>query len=165
MSENYRQATLFDRELSAGDSPVRTYRWLDSVLDLLESAADSGTNLHALSSSSLPSGFASKTSLGFCHRTADGTWEPSSGRWGTWAMGSPTACLTLSGSEFHSAAAACSLSDVLETGDVPQKFFLSAKACRGILRRAARRGRELPPDLLAALESAAIPLDEGERTT
>jgi DNA (cytosine-5)-methyltransferase 1 len=29
----------------------------------------------------------------------------------------------------HSGAVACSLSDILETGDVPQRFYLSAKAC------------------------------------
>jgi hypothetical protein len=47
------------------------------------------------------------------------------------------------------------LSDTLETGDVPQRFFLSAKACAGILRRAAKRGRELPRSLQTALEHAA----------
>jgi hypothetical protein len=61
--------------------------------------------------------------------------------------------LTLSSSEFHSVAAACSLSDILETGDVPQRFYLSATACRGILRRAEKRGKELPDALRAALQS------------
>lgn len=28
--------------------------------------------------------------------------------------------------------------------DVPQKYYLSAKAARGILRRAEKRGKELP---------------------
>jgi len=36
----------------------------------------------------------------------------------------------------------CSLSDILETGDLPQRFFLSAKACAGILRRAEKRGKK-----------------------
>jgi hypothetical protein len=63
--------------------------------------------------------------------------------------------LTLNSMEFHSAAVASSLSDILETGDVPQRYFLSATACRGILRRAAKRGRELPQALLAALKAAA----------
>jgi hypothetical protein len=56
--------------------------------------------------------------------------------------------------EFHSGAVACSLSDILETGDVPQRFYLSATACRGILRRADKRGRELPAMLHAALKWA-----------
>src|SRR5688572_13208658 len=39
-------------------------------------------------------------------------------------------------SDWPNAAAVCSLSQVLETGPIPQKYFLSAKACSGILRRA-----------------------------
>jgi hypothetical protein len=46
------------------------------------------------------------------------------------------------------------LSDILETGDVPQRYFLSATACKGILRRAAKRGKELPEPLMRALEAA-----------
>jgi hypothetical protein len=38
-------------------------------------------------------------------------------------MGSPTEFLTLSFLEFHSGAVASSLSDVLEAGDLPQRFF------------------------------------------
>jgi hypothetical protein len=67
----------------------------------------------------------------------------------------PIECLTLSSSEFHSAAAACLLSDILETGDVPRRFYLSATACRGILRRAEIRGKELPIVLREALQSVA----------
>lgn len=68
-------------------------------------------------------------------------------------MGSPTEFLTLNTSEFHSGAVASSLSDILETGDVPQRYFLSGTACRGILRRAEKRGKSLPPSLRAALEA------------
>ena len=64
-------------------------------------------------------------------------------------------CLTLSSSEFPSDAVVCSLSDVLETGDVPRRFYLSAKACAGILRRAEKRGKELPPQLNRALTQVA----------
>ena len=89
-------------------------------------------------------------------RTADGRLEPSSGIWGNSGMGSPTEFLTLSTSEYPSDGAACSLSDILETGDVPQRYFLSARACRGILRRAEKRGKTLPAALLqTALEPAA----------
>lgn len=80
---------------------------------------------------------------------------PYSGRWGNSGMGSPTAFWTLSGGEFPSDAVVSSLSDVLETGDVPLKYYLSPKACRGILRRAEKRGRALPPSLQTALERAA----------
>ena len=43
------------------------------------------------------------------------------------------------------------LSDVLETGPLQPKYSLSAKACSGILRRAERRGKALPPMLRMAL--------------
>ena len=42
--------------------------------------------------------------------------------------------------------------------DAPEKYCLSAKACAGILRRAERRGKALPPMLREALEEA-IALD------
>lgn len=48
-----------------------------------------------------------------------------------------------------------SLQDVLETEPPPPRFSLSPRACAGVLRRAARRGRELPPALRAALEAGA----------
>ncbi|KVU92818.1 hypothetical protein WL19_16405 [Burkholderia ubonensis] len=70
-------------------------------------------------------------------------------------MGSPTGFLTLSSSEWPSDAAVCLLSDTLETGDVPQRYFLSATACKGILNRAERRGKDLPTGLLEALQMAS----------
>jgi hypothetical protein len=70
-------------------------------------------------------------------------------------MASPTECLTLSSSEFPSAAAVCSLSDILETGDVPRRFYLSATLCWGVLRRADERGRVLPAHFRETLEAAA----------
>ena len=45
------------------------------------------------------------------------------------------------------------LSEVLETGPVPERYFLSAAACAGILRRAERRGKKLPAHLEAALRA------------
>jgi hypothetical protein len=71
-------------------------------------------------------------------------------------MGSPTEFLTLSTSDWPSDAAVCSLSDVLEaTGDVPPRFYLSARACAGILRRAALRQKVLPAMLRSALQAVA----------
>jgi hypothetical protein len=59
---------------------------------------------------------------------------------------------------FPNDGSVCSLSDILEeTQLVPQRFYLSRKACEGILRRAERRGKELPPMLLAALRSVSGP--------
>ena len=97
----------------------------------------------------------------FCQATEDGTLVPSSGRWGNWGMGGHTESWTLNGSEHNgihapsrSEGGVCSLSDVLETAPLPQRFSLSPKACAGILRRAKRRGKQLPPMLQAALEQA-----------
>ena len=52
-------------------------------------------------------------------------------------------------------AAVCSLSQVLEQGSIPSRYFLSAKACAGILRRAEARGKTLPAALHSALRSSA----------
>ena len=46
------------------------------------------------------------------------------------------------------------LSETLETS-VDEKYNLSPKACDGILRRAEKRGRSLPPELEVALRSQA----------
>lgn len=46
------------------------------------------------------------------------------------------------------------LSEVLEE-NADERYSLSAKACQGILNRAERRGKELPPELKAALEAQA----------
>ena len=43
-----------------------------------------------------------------------------------------------------------SLSQILEA-TVPEKYYLSPKACGGIIRRAGNRGKKLPPILEAAL--------------
>lgn len=75
---------------------------------------------------------------------------------------SPGACWTLNTSEFRNAAAVSFLSDILETGVVPPQYFLSRKACLGILRRAANRGKELPPVLMHALKAVA---QTGEATS
>jgi hypothetical protein len=56
------------------------------------------------------------------------------------------------GDEYSSSAS--SLSQVLETSEsVPPKYYLSPRAAQGILRRAAKRGKELPETLRTALEA------------
>ena len=49
----------------------------------------------------------------------------------------------------------CSLAEMLETGNHLMRYCLSPKACRGILRRAEKRGKTLPEPLEAALASVA----------
>lgn len=57
-------------------------------------------------------------------------------------------------SEFPNAAVESTLSQILQA-EVPEKYYLSPKACQGILRRAAARGKELPEMLRLALEHQA----------
>ena len=102
-----------------------------------------------------PDGWSGRTCLACCQSTEDGRLEPFSDSWGNSGTGGPTESWTLSTLEFHSGAVASSLSDILETGDVPRRYFLSATACAGILRRAAKRGKNLPALLAAALASVA----------
>ena len=73
---------------------------------------------------------------------ADASWERGGLLLGAYTM--------RSFGEFPSVAEESHLSQILE--DTPhQKYYLSAKACQGILRRADRRGKELPEILKEAL--------------
>lgn len=57
--------------------------------------------------------------------------------------------------EFPSVAVESHLLQILE--DTPhRKYYLSAAACQGILRRAERRGKELPEMLKLALERQSL---------
>jgi hypothetical protein len=67
-----------------------------------------------------------------------GRWMPSTSAWPSDGSGS-----------------SCSLAEVLESGPLPTRYFLSSKAAAGILRRAEARGKELPPQLQAALQMVA----------
>ena len=59
--------------------------------------------------------------------------------------------LTLDFSECPRNAVESSLSDILETSDVPPQYLLTPKAAAGILRRAERKGGGLPEELVEAL--------------
>ena len=55
--------------------------------------------------------------------------------------------------ECPNAAVESSLSQILQPmTDVSEKYYLSPRACQGILRRAKERGKELPEELRIALE-------------
>lgn len=100
-------------------------------------------------------GSSGKTCPASCPPARDGTLAPSSGRWLSSGMASPGECLTLVMPEFHSAAVESFLWQVLEAQPLPERYFLSPRACAGILRRAAKRGKTLPERLAAALEAVA----------
>ena len=65
----------------------------------------------------------------------------------------PGASMTLNTGECPSEERESTLSQILEA-NAPEKYYLSAKACAGILRRAERRGKELPTMLREALEES-----------
>ena len=61
---------------------------------------------------------------------------------------------TVNISEWPNDGAACSLSAILEENPAT-KYSLSPRACAGILRRAEKRGKTLPPMLEEALRRVA----------
>jgi hypothetical protein len=71
-------------------------------------------------------------------------------------MVSPIESSTLNSSEWPSDAVVSSLSAILETGDLPPRFYLSALACQGILRRSDENNKALPPALRMVLETVAV---------
>ena len=109
-----------------------------------------------------PAGWLGRMSPVSCRLTTEGILEPSWGCWQNSGMGSPTEFLTLNSPEHNASPeqspneeGVCSLSDILEIGDLPQRHFLSARACKGLLLRIEKRGKETPPALKAALNFAA----------
>ncbi len=97
-------------------------------------------------------------------------WVSSSEPFPTAGTVEPTGCLTPDITACLSRGRECSpyspvtLATVLQA-DVHPRYSLSPKACAGILRRAAKRGRELPPTLKAALEATASLLLPNEIVT
>ena len=142
--------------------PASRSRLQDFARDLKTHAATSCLRTLASLTGTSPDGWCGKTYPASCHPAEDGTLAPSSGRWQNSGMGGPTGFWTLSTFEWTGLdglslrdEGVCSLSDILEAGAVPQRFYLSPKACAGNLRRAAKRGKALPLQLRRALEAVA----------
>jgi len=146
--------TLEQLTLCAVASPVKTSVLQDAARDWLESEAGFGMSTIAFLQRLIQSGLSSRMSPA-CYPVEGGETLPSSFEgWSNSGMASSGGYLTLSISECPNDGAGCSLSDILEM-DVPPRYFLSPKACAGILRRAERRGKELPPSLKLALAHVA----------
>ena len=151
-------STSSSEELHAKHSPSQ-----DSEKGCVTLAVASRWSTSAWLAHCARSGSSGKTSPVSCHQDREGILVPSSGRWSRAGMASPGGCWTHNMCEWtdtlvpsHSDGSVCSLSDVLEeTQLVPQRFYLSQRACEGILRRAEKRGKELPPLLLEALMQVA----------
>ena len=122
--------------------------WTTSVVTSPSSFAE-------LLTRSSPVGSFGKMCQGFYPPATDETLVPSSGRWLKSGMISLGESLTLNTLEYHNAADECFLSDILVEEEVPQRYYLSARASQGILRRAEKRGKALPTMLEAALQRQA----------
>ena len=82
-----------------------------------------------------------------------------------WQMGIPSLgeSLTLNTGASPKDAEESFLSQILQV-NVPKKYYLSPTACKGVLRRAEKRGKELPTILKEALERQAGGEDVSKRT-
>lgn len=140
------QLTFWSEEHLASLSPSRDFG--EDLMTLAETSCSLTELLRIVSSHG---GLSGRTCPASCRLTEDGILAPFSGSWASSGMGSPTEFLTLSTPDWPSDGAVCSLSDILETGDLPRRFYLSPKACAGILRRAEKRGKELPAALAEVL--------------
>lgn len=148
-------SSLEERPVSPSQSQV-------SEADLLTVAATSRLSLLDWLVRYGPSGSSGKMCQASYPAEAGETLAPSSERWLNSGMASRGECLTLATSEFHSDAVESFLSGVLEAQPLPERYFLSPKACAGILRRAKKRGKTLPEPLAVALEAVAGRLTQSE---
>lgn len=124
----------------SGGLPARTSPSPEREPDFLESAVDWPSTLSAWLVKLHRAGFFGKTFPDACQRTAGSTSVTLPRRWLNAGIILHTESWTLSSSEFPSVAVESSLSDILETGGLPSRYFLSPTACAGILRRDGKRG-------------------------
>ena len=105
-------------------------------------------------SSCAPSTSSGKTSQDVCHPMEDGTLAPSRGRWLNSGIASDGVCLTQNTSESPKDDVESFLLDVLQDSqNISDRYCLSQKAAEGILRRAEKRGKNLPTTLSNALRA------------
>ena len=141
---------------SSAAPPVRHSQLPVSEREWLIHVATYPLSTSALLQSCAQSGWCTRTSQDCCPQGEDKIFRPSSQRWLNSGMGSPTELLTLQTSDSPSVGKECSsLAAVLVTGDIPQRYYLTAQAASGILRRARKREKVLPPLLEQALEAQA----------
>ena len=158
---------------SVSEAPAKIYPLPEGVKVLLDSEAVFSSDARNLLLRALPLGWSLRTSLVFS-RLGEGKTLPASLRRlqdrvlasrktageipGPAPVGStrsPGLLWTVNTTVWRSGGSVCSLSEVLEADPLPAKYWLSPMACRGILRRAERRGKQLPQLLKHALEQMA----------
>jgi len=151
------QLTFLTPIFGLEDSPARTSRWREQgrELGLRGLDLDSFMNLLASLEKDAPELFYSKTFTVCLTPIEEGTLESSFKRWPNSGILSAGVCLTAKTSESPSHASESTLSGVIETHEVPEKYFLSPSAATGMLRRAKQQGRNLFPPLRESLEQLA----------
>lgn len=153
---------------SLEDSPAKTSASLDAAAaSRVSDPSSSSRQPGSLTLFSEPeAGFSLRTFPDFFPPTVDEISPSYSRRWPSSGFTtSPGECWIADTSECpNEGAVSSSLPDVLED-DVPQRFYLSPRAAAGILRRAEKRGRELPSALAKALSALSTGKAEEPTTT
>lgn len=147
--------------LFAGAARARTSAWQEIAQDWLENKADYSLNLFASLKKLSRLGLSLRMSKIYYGQMTEEILQSSSFNWSNAGIASGGGYLMLNISESPNGESACSLSGILET-EAPQKYYLSPKACRGILIRANRRKKPLPPLLEAVIQAQAAALSEME---
>lgn len=103
------------------------------------------------------SGLSLRTSPDCSQPTVDLQWGDALTRWpkqGRWSSNGQHWTRSIGESPSDGAECLLPLVSILQSPhDVASKYFLSARAAEGILRRATRRGKKLPQHLEAALQA------------
>lgn len=146
---------------SSAEHPVRGTQSQAGAAVVLTSATSQASMRDWLRRFAL-GGSSGRTSPEFCPWKEDGPSGASSGSFANSGMASHGECWMLNSSEWPSDASVCFLSEVLEAPPLPERFFLSPRACAGILRRAGKRGKRLPERLAEALRATALPMTSTE---
>jgi len=102
-----------------------------------------------------PELFYSRTFTAFLIHIKDKTSAPLFDHWPNSGILSDGVCLTARTLESPSRANESTLSGVIKTKPVPQKYFLTPSAAKGMLRRVKQMGRNLFPPLRESLETLA----------
>ena len=135
----------------SGELPVKTSPSPEREPDFLESAADWPSTLSTWLVKLHRAGFFGKTFPDACPRTAGSTSVPLPKRWLTAGIILPTESWTLNISESPRDAVECSLSGILETGDLAQRYFSAVanamtyfckKKCKEVYCRVSRASGE-----------------------
>ena len=151
------QLTLF-----AAEAPAKPSQSPDCALDWLIRVESSCSSILQSFAVIAPAGSFGKMCPESCHFTKGKRSKRYSGGWKNSGIMRHGECLTLNMCEWtatlapsHTDGTVSSLSDILVTGDIPRKYYLSPKACAGILRRADNRVKAIPSQLRDALQSIA----------